>query len=303
MVAAGPDPPPGRCPGSRGAGHVVGRGESVDDPWFGVLVAIGRPGIPVRRPGRGLGPRLWTYYCAGDLRLPAHHRTRTRVGRGPGDPAHDEILLQLRRDDRRGGLGRRAVEAERAEGCSARCGSSAPLHRRSLVSPTRSRYRRVVRAVRGPAAARPGVAAIELVRQAEARGIALPWKLADRVAITHLYLGEPAQARKYWEQTHAPPSTALRLARIAQAEMASTDFDAAEKTFRAAIGLDKRLGEAWFGLALLELQLGRADATLADCHQGLSCNLTEPQREALDKFKALVDRFASSGRGPDGASP
>ena len=147
------------------------------------------------------------------------------------------------------------------------------------------------------------LAAIELVRQAEARGIALPWKLADRVATAHLYLGEPAQARKYWERAHVPPSTALRLARIAQAELASTDFDAAEKTFRAALLLDPRLGEAWFGLALLELQLGHADATLAVCQQGLSCTLTEPQREALLKIKTLVDRFASSGRGSARASP
>jgi tetratricopeptide (TPR) repeat protein len=147
------------------------------------------------------------------------------------------------------------------------------------------------------------LAAIELVRQAEARGIVLPWKLADRVAITHLSLGEPAQARKYWEQAHAPPSTALRLARIAQAELALTNIDAAEKSFRAALLLDQRLGEAWFGLALLELQLGRADATLADCNQGLACTLTEPEREALGKFKTLVDPFASSGRGSDRGSP
>jgi tetratricopeptide (TPR) repeat protein len=147
------------------------------------------------------------------------------------------------------------------------------------------------------------VAAVELVRQAEARGIALPWKLADRVAITHLHLGEPAEARRYWERALAPPSPALRLARIAQAELALTDIESAEKTFRAALGRDHRLGEAWFGLALLELQLGDADATLAACNEGMSCTLTEPQRNVLDKFKTVVDRFASSGRGRNTASP
>ena len=95
----------------------------------------------------------------------------------------------------------------------------------------------------------------------------------------------------------------MRLARIAQAELALNDIDAAEKTFRAALRLDHRLGEAWFGLALLQLQLGDADATLSACHQGMSCTLTEPQRMILDKFKSMVDRFASSGRGRDTASP
>jgi tetratricopeptide (TPR) repeat protein len=147
------------------------------------------------------------------------------------------------------------------------------------------------------------LAAIELARRAEARGIALSWELADRAATTYLHLGEPAEGRRYWERAQAPRSPALRLARIAQSELALTDLEAAEKTFRAALGLDHRLGEAWFGLALLELQLGDADATMAACHAGMSCTLTEPQREVLDKFKTLVDRFTSSERGSGRASP
>ncbi len=147
------------------------------------------------------------------------------------------------------------------------------------------------------------LAAVELARQAQARGIALPWELADRVAITHLLLGEPAEARRYWERAQGPPSPALRLARIAQAELALNDIEAAQKTLHAAIGLDHRLGEAWFGLALLELQLGDADATLAACHEGMSCTLTESQRVVLNKFKTMVERFASSGGGRGTTSP
>jgi tetratricopeptide (TPR) repeat protein len=151
------------------------------------------------------------------------------------------------------------------------------------------------------------LAAVEVVRQAEARGFALPWDLADRAAITHLHLGEPAEARRYWEQAQAPPSPALRLARIAQAEMASNDLEAAEKTFRAALQLEHRLGEAWFGLALLEVQVGDADAALAACREGLACTLTEPQLAALDNIRTLVAPFAASDRTPrqgkDGASP
>ena len=55
-------------------------------------------------------------------------------------------------------------------------------------------------------------------------------------------------------------------------------------------------------LAMLELQLGDADAILAACHEGMSCTLTEPQRVVLDKFKTTVDRFAPSGRGGGTAS-
>jgi hypothetical protein len=73
--------------------------------------------------------------------------------------------------------------------------------------------------------------------------------------------------------------------------------------FRAAIGLDQLLGEAWFGLALLELQSGDADATLAACREGTSCTLTQPQRAVRDKFKTVVRRFASSGQGANTASP
>jgi tetratricopeptide (TPR) repeat protein len=138
------------------------------------------------------------------------------------------------------------------------------------------------------------LAAVELPRQAVIRGITLPWELADRVAITHLYLGEPAEAQRYWERALAPPSPALRLARIAQAELALTNVDAAKNSFNKALRLDPRLGEAWFGLALLELQSGDADATLAACDQGISCTLTEPQRVVLEKFKAIVERFARS---------
>jgi tetratricopeptide (TPR) repeat protein len=140
------------------------------------------------------------------------------------------------------------------------------------------------------------LAAVELARQAEARAIALPWELSDRVAVAHLLLGEPAEARRCWERAQAPPSPALRLARIAQAELALTDVEAAEKKFRAALQLDAHLGEAWYGLALLELQLGDADATLAACMGGAACTLTDSQRLALDRFEIMAGQFASSGR-------
>jgi hypothetical protein len=89
--------------------------------------------------------------------------------------------------------------------------------------------------------------------------------------------------------------------------MASNDIEAAANTFRAALRLERRLGEAWFGLALLELQVGDAEATVAACREGLACTLTEPQRVALENIRLMVVRFAASdrtpGRGKDGVLP
>jgi tetratricopeptide (TPR) repeat protein len=138
------------------------------------------------------------------------------------------------------------------------------------------------------------LAAVALARQVERSARALPWTLADRVAIAHLYLGEPAEAIQFWNRAEAPPSPALRLVRIAQAEMAITDFTAARNNLHKALTLDARLGEALFALALLELQAGDADAARAACKAGLSCSLTARQHELLVKFNALVERFAGN---------
>ena len=86
----------------------------------------------------------------------------------------------------------------------------------------------------------------------------------------------PGQEEDF-ERAQPPASPALRLARIAQAEMASDNLRAAEKTFPRLFGSTRTSARAWFGVALLELQSGNADATLDACREGLSTRLTEPR--------------------------
>jgi tetratricopeptide (TPR) repeat protein len=138
---------------------------------------------------------------------------------------------------------------------------------------------------------RPG-AAVALVRDAEQRRIALPWDVVDRVAITHLHLGAPDAARKLWQRAADCPSPALRLARIAEAHLAALDYEASRGSFLAALDHDRGLGEAWYGLALLELQEGHASETVIACRQGLTCALTDPQRASLENMETLAARFA-----------
>jgi hypothetical protein len=120
----------------------------------------------------------------------------------------------------------------------------------------------------------------------------LPWHVADPIAINDLHRGEVAAAREVWQRTADDPSPALRLARIAEAHLAALDYKAARSTFQAALDRDRRLGEAWYGLALLHLQEGQATETLIACREGLTCPLSEVQRAALEQMQALAARFA-----------
>ena len=114
------------------------------------------------------------------------------------------------------------------------------------------------------------------------------WTTRDRVATTLLHLGRPVQARRVWERAPDAPSPAIRLTRIGTALLAALDFQSAEESFRSALKHDAHLGEAWFCLALLHVQRGDANETLAACERGLQQSLTEAQRSSLESFKALI---------------
>jgi hypothetical protein len=134
------------------------------------------------------------------------------------------------------------------------------------------------------------LAAVALAREAERNGRTLPWETADRVAAALLHLGDPASAHRVWDRAAAPPSIALRLARLGEAELASLDFEAAARSLHAALESDPRLGEAWFVLALLRLQSGDAVGTVSACGKGLACPLTNPQRSAMEHMLKLASR-------------
>jgi tetratricopeptide (TPR) repeat protein len=143
------------------------------------------------------------------------------------------------------------------------------------------------------------VAAAALAREADRRGTALPWEAADRAAVALLHLGDPASARQLWDRAAAPPSLALRLARMGEAELASLNFAAAARSRLAALERDPRLGEAWFALALLRLQDGDSAATLAACRDGLASPLTDPQRSTLERMLNMASRPAQPRKGMD----
>ena len=131
-------------------------------------------------------------------------------------------------------------------------------------------------------------AAVRLWDEAEDRGIAAPWAGRDRVALALLHLGRAAEARGVWLGAVDPPSPAVRSARLAAAALAALDFPAARREYRAALEQQPDLGEAWFGLALLHVQLGEADEALAACRAGRKCPLTPPQEAFLIRLERLA---------------
>jgi len=137
--------------------------------------------------------------------------------------------------------------------------------------------------------------AVRLFTKSESRGIAPVWWTCDRVAVTLLHLGRPAEARQLWERAADPPTPSLRLTRIATAQLAALDFEAARRTYQSALVLDRALGEAWFGLALLHTQLGEAEHALAAAREGLRSPVTPPQAAFLEKVSALVVSLLGTG--------
>ena len=124
-----------------------------------------------------------------------------------------------------------------------------------------------------------------------------PWPASDTVATALLHLGRPAAARRVWERAADPPTPAVRLARLAAAALAGLDFSAAEHDYRAAIALDPRLGEAWFGLALLFTELGDAKGSVTAARAALQCPLTPSQIAFMSGIEAFARPSAADTPG------
>jgi tetratricopeptide (TPR) repeat protein len=137
-------------------------------------------------------------------------------------------------------------------------------------------------------------AAVRLMAEADRRSIVASWADRDRLATTLLHLGRPAAARAVWEGAADPPSPAARLARLALAALAAHDAPTAERQFRAAIGLDPRMGDAWFGLALLCTEKGDALGALTAARTAMQCPLTPSQTTFMAGIEALARPYARS---------
>jgi tetratricopeptide (TPR) repeat protein len=116
----------------------------------------------------------------------------------------------------------------------------------------------------------------------------LSWSAADQLAVTHLHLGEPDSARSVWNDATVAPSPALRLTRMAEAELAALDARAAAAHCQTALRLDPTLGEAWYVLAMANLDSGQARVAVDACREGMKRELTPAQHEALAGVERLL---------------
>jgi tetratricopeptide (TPR) repeat protein len=128
---------------------------------------------------------------------------------------------------------------------------------------------------------------------------ALPWSAADRLAVNYLHLGEPESARRAWSEATAPASPALRLTRLAEADLAALDARSASARCHQALELDSKLGEAWLVLTIAALDSGQAESALASCREGLKRELTDPQSQTLAGIERLLSRNEQSNRKRD----
>jgi tetratricopeptide (TPR) repeat protein len=133
--------------------------------------------------------------------------------------------------------------------------------------------------------------AVATAADARRRGITLSWGSADRVARAYLHLGEPAAAQRVWREATGPPGEATRTARLADADFAAWDLDAASTGYRRAAALDASLADAWLGLALVALERGRASEALAASQRALGMTLETRRRGLLEEIASLAARY------------
>ena len=117
----------------------------------------------------------------------------------------------------------------------------------------------------------------------------LSWSAADQLAVNHLHLGNPESARRAWSEA-TPPSRALLLTRLAEADLAALDAPAAVARCQRAVTLEPTLGEAWYVLTIATLDSGHAEGALAACREGMKHELTPAQRETLAGVERLLSR-------------
>jgi hypothetical protein len=116
------------------------------------------------------------------------------------------------------------------------------------------------------------------------------WPSAGRFAATSLHRGDPESARRAWSTATDIASPAIRLTRMAEADLAALDAAAGEVHCRQALELDPALGEAWYVLAYAIFERGRAEPALEACREGLKHDLTSAQRQTLMAIDRMLTR-------------
>jgi hypothetical protein len=143
----------------------------------------------------------------------------------------------------------------------------------------------------------------ELTRALEGSGMSFTWDEAEKRAVALLNLGAPHEARKLYERAFDPPSSALRQCRIADACLAALLLEDGERAYRRCLVEDKVFGAGWFGLCLTFVRQGRVQNALTACRSGLLAQLTEPQRNVLQRLEPWLARNAGPSDCIRGDSP
>jgi hypothetical protein len=248
------------------------------DPWRSrIPILIGAAGrIRALLAGGATEPAYWRLLGLVEWEMVPD---LTRSPPGPADPWDPAVGFSWARATY---CFRRALAAAPGDiptlkalaGCfGARRMSEARRRMESLLSPT-DRPGDVFRPLEGPLGLAAGSS----------------WPDADRIAATFLHLGNPKAARRTWSEAADPPSSALRLTRMAGADLVALDAATAEARCRQALSLDPRLGEAWYLLAVTRLETGHVDEALDACRESLKRDLTAAQRERILGMQALLDR-------------
>jgi tetratricopeptide (TPR) repeat protein len=140
------------------------------------------------------------------------------------------------------------------------------------------------------ATGRAGSAADLLERAYSSEG--RPWTVTDRIATLRLHLGEPARARSVWARASNAPHPAARAARLAVTYLVEGSFDQARKRYQEALIADPHLFEAHYGLAVLELDAGNAQAALAEARRAEGDARSDIAKSAAETIISDVTPYA-----------
>jgi tetratricopeptide (TPR) repeat protein len=162
-----------------------------------------------------------------------------------------------------------------------------------------SELERTVTALLAHGRARSAAEYLALAYPAEPR----PWEVTDRLATLWLHLGEPERARALWEKAVASPRPAVRTARVAFAHLVEGSFDGARTEFRAALDAEPELFEAWYGLAVLEQDSGRAADAHTAAMRAVASAPDRVARSAAEAVRSLVAPYAQAEDPPQNLSP
>jgi tetratricopeptide (TPR) repeat protein len=118
------------------------------------------------------------------------------------------------------------------------------------------------------------------------------WEIIDKMATLRLHLGEPARARDLWQKATTVPRPGIRDARIATTYLVEGDFDAARRHYDKAIEADPNLFEPHYCLAVLEQDVGNAQAAHDQALLALAAAKDGINRSAARAIANAVARFA-----------